>query len=48
MFTKVFGWEHGQAYFKCTIVEPQVYRRVLLGPRRAGWRGEADDLVALD
>jgi hypothetical protein len=34
MFVQVFGRDKGFAYFQCTVVEPHVYRRVLLGRHR--------------
>jgi hypothetical protein len=34
LFVRVFGRERGQVYFTCTVVDPHVYRRVLLGPHR--------------
>lgn len=34
LFVQVFGRDKGFAYFQCTVVEPHVYRRVLLGRHR--------------
>ena len=34
LFVRVFGRDRGFAYFQCTVVEPHVYRRVLLGRHR--------------
>lgn len=34
MFVDVFGRHRGETYFRATVIEPAVYRRVLLGPCR--------------
>jgi hypothetical protein len=49
LFIKVFGLDRGQGFFRCTIVEAHVYRRVLLGPRRRRrqQRGGAADLIPM-
>lgn len=46
LFTDVFGRERGVSFFRCTIVAPHVYQRVLLGAhRRQGPRKDADELA---
>jgi hypothetical protein len=46
LFIRVFGRHKGRNFFRCTIVEPYVYQRVLLGPSRLPpARGAAGDLV---
>jgi hypothetical protein len=34
LFVDVFGRERGLSFFRCTIVAPHVYQRVLLGTHR--------------
>jgi hypothetical protein len=34
MFADVFGRDRGEVYFRTSVVEPAVYRRVLRGPSR--------------
>jgi hypothetical protein len=34
LFMQVFGRERGLSFFRCTIVAPHVYQRVLLGTHR--------------
>ena len=41
IYIAVFGPSHGLSYFKCTIVQPHVYCRVVLGERRS--RRPVDD-----
>lgn len=49
LFVEVFGQHRGENFFKCTIVQPHVYRRVLLGPARKTARGGDDgDLLPVD
>jgi hypothetical protein len=46
LFTDVFGRERGASFFRCTIVAPHVYQRVLLGGhRRHGPREEPDEFA---
>jgi hypothetical protein len=49
LFVKVFGKHTGQRYFRCTVVAPHVYQRVLLGPRRPSpSQGDTGDMVSTD
>lgn len=34
LYVDVFGRERGLNFFRCTVVAPHVYRRVLLGTHR--------------
>jgi len=34
LFVDVFGRDRGLSYFRCTVVAPHVYQRVLLGTHR--------------
>lgn len=34
LFVDVFGRERGLSFFRCTVVAPHVYQRVLLGTHR--------------
>jgi hypothetical protein len=45
LYVHVFGRDRGLSYFRCTVVAPHVYRRVLLGTHRLPQpRGNPDDL----
>jgi hypothetical protein len=49
LFVEVFGQHRGENFFRCTLVQPHVYRRVLLGPARKTTRGGDDgDLLPVD
>lgn len=49
LFAKVFGRHHAENYFRCTVVEPHVYRRILLGQARGRpGPGDAGELVPLN
>ena len=46
LFVRVYGHERGLGFFRCTIVAPHVYQRVLLGPhRQAQPQGDPDGLA---
>lgn len=47
LFVDVFGRERGETFFSCTVVEPRIYRRVLLGPSRKHTRRDDGDDAAL-
>jgi len=38
LFATVFGWNKAEIFFRRTVVEPHVYRRVLLGYSRVRQR----------
>lgn len=46
LYIEVFGSERGLTYFKCTIVPPHVYCRVLLGDYRGGRPVDDADVIA--
>jgi hypothetical protein len=46
LFVDVFGRDRGLSFFRCTVVAPHVYQRVLLGAyRQPQPQGDPDDLA---
>jgi hypothetical protein len=49
LFARVFGRHHAENFFRCTVVTPHVYQRILLGQAREPPRpDDAGDLVPLE